>query len=310
MNRAIAHTHTVILRLVRRIHSSVCAGFGMDPLPSQRMTGVILICALLILSVPVQAQESSTYDRVMETGKIRCGGVFWPPYLYKDPNTGEVKGFSKDIWEAIIALADLEMELVEVQPGYTVSDLKAKKVDAICGDGPWIISKIKYIDFTRPYSYQALHVYGRADETRYPTRADLNTESAHFVGIDGDSTYDFVNRFFPKAKIRNLIDMTDPTLLLSEVAAGKADLVVMDPLAADPYIKNNPGEIKRLLGGEPVAIYPAMFSVAKGENELFRVLDSATEAALNLGIIDDILNKVDPDQTFIFRVAKPYEVKE
>ena len=251
-----------------------------------------------------QAKESA-YDRVMRTSTLRCGYTPWPPFFSVDPNTGVMSGLSKDLSDNVATLLGLKMEYVQLVVGQQVQDLNSGKVDAVCGDGPWIISTVKYLDYTSSYFYVAVYAYGRANETRFSTLAGLNSKDATFVGIDGDISSDLVQSYFPQAKISTLSAVTDPSQMLLNVTTGKADAVITDPVTISVFEKNNPGKIKRLVG-QPVAVYGGGFSVKKGETSLLSTLSQGVSAALNAGMADKALKKYDPDGTMFLPVATPY----
>jgi ABC-type amino acid transport substrate-binding protein len=135
---------------------------------------------------------------------------------------------------------------------------------------------------------------------------DLNADGVTFVGIDGDLSTDLVLRNYPKASLHSLTNMSDPAQMLMDVSTGKADIVITDSQGADIFIKNNPGKIKRLFE-EPLAIYGSAFSMRKGEYKLFNMMQEATNAALNTGLMDKILNKYDPDGRLFLPVDEAYD---
>ena len=251
------------------------------------------------------AKAETAYQRVLRTGILRCGFSPWPPYFSLDPNTLELSGLSKDLSDAVIRLLELKLEYVQIVLGQQVQDLDIGRIDAMCGDGPWVISTIKYLDYSKPYIYAGVYIYGRADENRFSSFDDLNSPAAAFVGIDGDLSTDLVQSFFSQAKISTLGSLSDPSQLLLNVTTKKADAVIVDPLTATLFAKNNPGKIKMLLT-QPVAVYGAGFSVKKGETDLLNMLNEAVSAAINTGQADRTRKKYDPDGTLFLPIMPPY----
>ncbi len=269
---------------------------------------------LLFLTIfPLQAfaeAKESAYERVMRTGTLRCGFIPWPPGFEIDPNTREVKGPSKELFENIIKLTGWDVEFVEVSLTTDILDLNNGRIDAICASGPWTITNVKFIDYTTPAVYSPIFVYVRADETRFETYKDLNNENISFVGIDGDISIDLAGYRFPNAIIRSLINLTDPAMLLMEVATGKADAVILDPVTAESYMKNNPEQIKEFPLKEPLAVYPVGLAVKWGEYELKQSLNRATEMAINIGLADDLIDLYDSSRRTIYSPAKTYQLPE
>lgn len=266
----------------------------------------------LLFTSPLYAadQKETAFERVMRTGTLRCGFVPWPPGFEVDPNSGEVKGLSKDLFEGIIGLTGWKVEFIEVALGNNALDLSNDRIDAMCADAPWTISSVKFVDYTTWAAYSPVLVYVRNDETRFKSYKDLDAQDVSFVGIDGDISSDLATLRFPKAKLRTLINLTDPAQMMLEVADGKADAVILDPITAENFMRNNQGRMKELAGVEPLAVYPVGFSVKRGESDLQQTLDRATEMAVNIGMIDQTLDLYDPERRTIYAPARTYRIPQ
>lgn len=275
---------------------------------------ITALFATLLAFTPLAAHAAeapaheSAYDRVMRTGTLRCGYIVWPPGFEKDANTGEVSGPGKELSEAIIRLAGWQAEFVEVTLGNVPLDLENGRIDAMCIDGPWTISNVRLVDYTSWVYYTPVFVYVRANETRFHTYRDMNNVESNFIGIDGDISVDLAALRFPQAKLQTLINLTDPAQMLLNVADGKADAVVLDPVTADSFMKNNPGKVRELKGNGPLAVYPVGMSVRRGEAQLQQTLSRATEMAINIGLVDDKLDLYDPTRRSIYAVSRPYQI--
>ncbi len=255
---------------------------------------------------PASEEEESTYDRVMRTGTIRCGYTPWPPYRGKDLETGELVGIDIDLIKQFESVTNLSFEFVEVALGQNIEDLNSGKIDVMCGAGPWQLSMIVYADFSSPLYYAPIYIYGRHDEERFQTMADLNSELVTFAAIDGDLSHDLKGRLFPKAKIHALSQMAQSSQLVLDVALSKADATIYDPQAAEGFIKNNPNQIKKLFD-KPVAVYGLGFAVKKGEKDMLNLLNSAVNIMKDIGVISPILRKYDPEEVFLLEAQDNYK---
>lgn len=274
------------------------------------MKHLFFTIALIVFSLPAfAAEKESAFDRVMRTSVLKCGYVPWPPGFEVDPNTNEVKGAAKELFGSIIKLAGWKAEWVQVVLGNETMDLENGRIDAMCAAGPWTLSNVRFVDYTTPALYTPIFLYSRADDTRFNNDSDLNKEDITFVGIDGDVSTDLVQIRYPKAKMRNAPSITDPSQMLMDVATKKADLVLLDPVTAGGFIKNNPGKIKAV-SNEVLAVYPVGMSVKWGEYQLKEVLSRATEMAINIGLADDKIDLYDKTRKTIYSPAKTYEVKK
>jgi ABC-type amino acid transport substrate-binding protein len=257
---------------------------------------------------PVVTKQENAYERVMRTGTLRCGFIAWPPGFEVDANTKEVKGPTKEIFESIIKLTGWQAEFIEVPLGTVATELKNGRIDAMCADGPFTISTVKYVDYTSWAFYTPVFVYLRANESQFTDLRKLNDPAVEFVGIDGDLSVDLVTLRFPKAKIQTLSNMTDPAQMLLNVIDGKADAVILDPYTAEAFMRNNPGKIQSYDAEGPLAVYPLGFSVRWGEPELKAVLSRATEMAQNIGLLETRLDLYDPNRRIIYSPAAAYQI--
>jgi len=242
-------------------------------------------------SVSVSKTESA-YDRVMRTGVLKCGYYEWPGTATKDPNTGEMSGLVPDLMETVSKMLDLKVEFVQSSAlGLQTEELKRGVYDTFCIDSYYVFSMGKFVDFGTPYAYFPMFIYGRADDVRFKQQSDLNRDDVTFVGIDGDLSVTLVPYLFPKAKVMTLPATSDAAALPMTIGTGKADAVIMDPGLVKNYNDHNARKLKVLGSGDPVAVYPVGFSVAKGDDKLLRMLDSAVSAMTNTGMIKPLLKQ-------------------
>ncbi|MBM3602649.1 MAG: transporter substrate-binding domain-containing protein [Alphaproteobacteria bacterium] len=251
--------------------------------------------------------SDATYDRIMQSGKVVCGYFPWPGGAEKDPNTGKVSGLVVDLVEQALATLDLKVQWQEVVIGTQVQDLNTGKIDALCNDGPWVMSAGKHVEFSDPMVATILLPYIRVDDSRFSAMADLNNPSVRFVGLDGDASVELAQRRFPKAQLKSLPGTTDLSQLFLDVATGKADILITDPHSFDAFEKNNPGKVKPFLPAKPVGLYKMVFSVAKGNMKTLGLLNQAVDNAAAFGITEQVLNKHDPDHRTLKRVRSIYE---
>ncbi|MFZ2587515.1 MAG: transporter substrate-binding domain-containing protein [Alphaproteobacteria bacterium] len=274
------------------------------------MKHILTILAAVVLSLGVvhlwgpaggqnAPHKETAYERVMRTGVLRCGYAPWPPYYDYNPNTKELTGIAKDFSDKIFQLLALKVEYIQLNVATAVQDMKMGRVDAMCFDGPWVIPAAKIVDYTRPWLYAPVYVYGKN-----LTVADLNKETTRFIGLDGDLSVDAVPHIFPKAQAKAFPGGGDYAMLFVEIDAGRADATIIDAPSYQKYIANNETLIE-LITKKPVAVYPAGMSVAKGEVELLSVLDSGIHMAIAMGLAEQFAQKLDPTGVSIIPVTLP-----
>ena len=270
--------------------------------------GVLFFTLTQILPVhATDAPKESAYARVMRTKTLKCGVMLWPPYFDADPNTGKIKGMIADIDNELAKMLDLKIDFVEITLGQQVEELNNGRVDAICNDGAYVFSAIKFVDYSKPLFLTPASLYVRADDNRFKTPADLDDAKYSIAGIDGDGTLLLAERSIPKTRRISLPGSTDLASLFLNVTGGKADATIGDPLAVMNFNTNNKKGLK-LLSKDAVAVYPTGFSVKKGEQELLNMLNAGVDALWNANVVQPILKKYDPAGKAFYFAAKTYEV--
>ncbi len=201
----------------------------------------LLLPALVALAVsltilPRDGAYSSTesaYDRVINSGTIRCGYALWPGLLTRDPNSHEFSGLMHDYMAKLAQATELKVEWTEeVSYGDMPEALRAGRIDAFCG-GAWTNAvRGKYADPVTPVAYQTINAYTHAGNMALDGDADkINNQNVTISVADGESASVIAKADFPQAKTFALPKDTDMGQLLLNVVNGKADVAFVDPEA-------------------------------------------------------------------------------
>ena len=252
-------------------------------------------------------QRESAYDRVMRTGVLRCAYTSVNPHIYHNPATGTINGPVADIANTMAEQLELTIDWVaEVGHGEFAEGFRTGRYDAYCGILAISPHRARVATYTIPLFYTPYYVYGRTNEARFNTLADINTAAVKAAVIDGEVFQRMTHTHLPQTKEYSLPNMTPAGQLFVDVAANKADVVIHDPLIAHQYITNNPGKIHRLIP-HPVEVYPVAFTVSPDEDALEDLLNAGLSSMHNFGEIESILKNHGIDATTFYRVAKPYQ---
>ncbi len=272
------------------------------------ITAVIIMAVVLPRSTVVVdnvPKIETAYDRVMRTNELKCGIMPWAPYWEVDANTGDVTGMARDFFDGVGKLAQLKMTYIPITFGNQSLELSTGRIDAVCNDGPWILSLAKVTAFTTPYYYTPMYVYVRADDDRFKTYDDLNRTGVTFVALDGDSSLELAQDLFPAATTRTISGQSDSTNQIMDVITKKVDATIIDALSAGVYNEHNNKKLKRLID-RPVAAYPGGMSVLPAEEKLRQFLSTAINSANTMGLTTRVLDQYDPKGDFLLRVSPGY----
>jgi ABC-type amino acid transport substrate-binding protein len=258
-------------------------------------------------SAPI-AKEESVYDRVMRTGVIRCGYADYPPFLSKDPNTGEMSGISVEIMNQLAQSLALKIEWTEeVSWGTLIEGLRDNRYDLFC-TGVWAnATRARSVDFTIPFVYTPLDAYVRSDDARFDNNlAAINQPDIRISTIDGEMGDMVARQKFPQATRVPVSQGAEFSGVLLNVAANKADVVFAEPTVAAAFLEHNAGALKNVSAAHPIDILPSCFPFRLGQGELKAMLDTALEQLINNGQVDEIIKKYETVPGAYFPVALPY----
>ncbi|MCP5404743.1 MAG: amino acid ABC transporter substrate-binding protein [Pseudomonadaceae bacterium] len=252
-----------------------------------------------------RAVKESAYERVLRTGVLRCGYASFGTNLYKDPNTGEIGGYTADIARAVAKELGLEVEwTAEVGFADFAEGLKNAHYDMFCGPLSMIPARSRVATFLDPYLYMPFYVYVRTGEDRFRTFEALNDPAYTYGSTDGEVFQKISRKKFPLAKENALPNMSQPAMLFLDLAARKSDFLVQDLSAYRDYVSNNPGKIQVFLN-KPLEVNAVAFAVAKGEDDLEDMLNVAVHTLVQNGVVDNILSDYGYSDKDIFRVQLP-----
>ncbi|MBL8639348.1 MAG: transporter substrate-binding domain-containing protein [Alphaproteobacteria bacterium] len=272
-----------------------------------KKTKLLLTCCMIagiagfVLTAPIEAKaeteaRKSAYERVIQSGVLKCGYISWPNFMEKDPNTGQFSGLDYDYTNAIAESLDLKVEwAMEVSAGLSVEALKTGKIDAICtAEGPLFPSTTKYLAYSEPIGYFPFFLYARQDDARFDHDiSKANDVNIKIAVVDGDISTEIVKTFFPQATRHTMAQMASPAQMYMDVATNKADLFIDGPLSVETFMRENPNKIKMVKQQKPLAVIPNTFSVLRGEEgrDLVDMLNQAIKNLRNSGKEAQILAK-------------------
>lgn len=264
----------------------------------------ILVCmSFLLYPGFAQAEEKETaFDRVINSGKLRCGYVVQPPVIYKDLNTGEISGWAVDLAEEIGKRLSLDIEWTEEVTFPTMHlGLQYGRYDAVCLPMYRQSEKIRVSDFTYPFFYTGTGVYVRSDDDRFNDGLSaINSPDVILATIDGEMSQYIAERDFPNAKVLSLPELSDITQNLKNIETNKADVAFVNNLIADGYLKANPDKLENIAEGKPVRIFSHGYMVPKGEYDFVRMLNLVINEMHDHGAIKNIMDEYDPAGNTIF----------
>jgi polar amino acid transport system substrate-binding protein len=254
-----------------------------------------------------QPTDSSDFQKVMASGTLRVGYVAYPPYIIKDPNTGQLSGIFYDLTNQLASQLALKVEWVEgAGYGTIFTDLDSNRYD-VYGGGIWANStrsKVGY--FTIAAFYNSVNAYARTNDHRFDNNlAAINDPSVKISAMDGELGDVIAKADYPKAQEVSLPQSSPFDQLPLQVITNKADVAFLQPDAVAGFLKANPNTLREV-SVQPLRLYGNTYAVKLGDTELQNMLDVALQEAINNGTVAKIVAKYQSVNNAYLLPATPY----
>lgn len=277
----------------------------------------VLICGLLLSpivpSLAATQSTDSTFDKVMDSGVLKCGYYVFPPLTIRDPNTNQMSGVFVDIMNSIAEKAHIKIEWSEeVTFGSWGVALQSKRIDAVC-TSPWPdLPMARVALFTDPLFFSGMYPFVRENDERFKGKITLdrfNNKDVIYLSQEGNLSYNLGKQLFPNAQSYVLGPEADTSLFASSIVSKKADVALSDSNLVNQWNKNNQDKIKLLTDLPPVKAQQYPLAVQKGDYALLHFLNLAIHEMQYDGEMDRILRKWEPEPGKSYlRVNPAYQV--
>ena len=271
---------------------------------------ITTLCALFLF-LPTANAEESTYDRIMKSGKIRCGYVAHEPYIIIDPNTKNMRGVFYDLMEEIGKRQGFIIEWTEeVGWGNFIEGLKTNRYDILCSGGWNSANEGKLIGYTKPIYFNAVGIWVRIDDNRFDDNFEsLNDPSVTVASTDGSLISVIAKTDFPKAKISSLPNLNMASDTLNMVKTKKADVTFVATDSGAKFLDSNPDTLKNIAVNRPVRLFPSSIIIPHGDFRLKQTLDAGIDELIYSGYVDKLLDKYEKEYPDAFyRIRKNFEI--
>ncbi|HEY1096050.1 MAG TPA: transporter substrate-binding domain-containing protein [Alphaproteobacteria bacterium] len=251
------------------------------------------------------AKKETLFEKLQRTKTLKCAYITWSKsYFAKDPNTGKFKGIGYELAEAAAKVLEIKIDWAEeVGMGNMYEGLKTGRYDAICTPVILDATVAAHGLPVEPAGLTPLYAYGRADDTRFlendpDALVKINNPSVRLVDVDGTNGVEIHKNRYPQAHLISMPGTMTGSEIIQQVALKKADITQQNPALVEDFMKLNPGVLKRITA-KPLMVYPnSPFILPIGEWDAKSWIDQAVISMKNIGTIDTMMQKFDPDHKF------------
>jgi ABC-type amino acid transport substrate-binding protein len=233
-------------------------------------------------------QSGSVLDEIVERGELRVGmNLQFEPQMYLDDD-GNPAGYDVELLNLLAT--DLEVELVIENQEFDalIPGLLAGQWDMISVGLVPRPPRLLQMYFTDSYVPYELVLVAPADTDREPTVEAYNVADTTITALQGASAAELAGTTFPEATIAEF-PQQDAAFL--EVAAGRADAIVVESYLAERFIQSNP-ELAVVGLPNPLQIEFGAYAIPLGDDVFLQYLNSWLQYYKNNGTLDRIYDEV------------------
>ena len=243
-----------------------------------KKTTLTLLILVLILSLVGCTTGGDKESDVLKVGME----LKYPPFETKD-ESGNPIGASVMLAEALGKYLGREIEIVDTAYASLIPALEQGTIDVIISSMTITPAREEVVDFSNPYTNSQLMMLAHID-SKVKSPADLNDASVVIASKSGTIGALWAAENAPLAQILNIEEEASAVL---EVAQGKADVFIYDPLSIIRHQENYPDTTWAIL--EPLPNTKGWgIAMRKGEEELKEKINAFLEKAKTDGTYDAI----------------------
>lgn len=245
----------------------------------KKIIGLLLIAVLIFSAVGCTKKETSTLDK----DTLRIGmELKYPPFETKNAS-GDPEGASVMLANALGEFLGKKIEIVDTPYPSLIPSLESGSIDLIISSMTITEEREKVVDFSKPYTTSQLMMLVNKD-SKVKSYEDLNNPDVIIASKTGTIGALWAATNAPNAQIKNIDEEASAVL---EVAQGKADVFIYDPLSIIRHHENYPDTTIAILDPLPNTKGWGI-ALRKGDAELKQKLDEFIDKAKEDGTYDNI----------------------
>jgi polar amino acid transport system substrate-binding protein len=208
----------------------------------------------------------------------------YPPFNNIDEQTGEGVGWDYDAVREICKRINCVPEFQESAWDGIFPAMAAGEYDWLADGVTYTEERDKEVDFSTPYVVINQVLLVKADETA--TIDDFKSDTSMLIGVQIQTTNEIVAfDVFGEERVQSFEDFGAPVLA---IISGDVDGVVIDDVAAQGFMAENPGELK-VLG--KLASAEALAFVFPPGSDLIEPVNAALKSMEDDGTLEEINKK-------------------
>lgn len=271
--------------------------------PLVLLTGLLaaVLGALLggvLVAGPAAADDDGTAPRVVKVG---TEGTY-PPFTYRDPDSGELTGFDIEVMKAVGEQAGWDVQFVEAPFDSLFPALDSERIDVIANQVTINPEREARYLFSTPYTYSHGVIVTAKDTDDITSLADLDgrttaqTASSNWAQVAKDAG----------AKVQYVQDFGPGVELLAQ---GRVDAIVNDNIAVLDYLATSGNDQVKIAGDAGDETLEQALTFRRSDPELQQEADQALQELADDGTLAQISEKYFKADVTVRKGSRDVEVQ-
>lgn len=271
--------------------------------PLVLLTGLLaaVLGALLggvLVTGPAAADDDGTAPRVVKVG---TEGTY-PPFTYRDPDSGELTGFDIEVMKAVGEQAGWDVQFVEAPFDSLFPALDSERIDVIANQVTINPEREARYLFSTPYTYSHGVIVTAKDTDDITSLADLDgrttaqTASSNWAQVAKDAG----------AKVQYVQDFGPGVELLAQ---GRVDAIVNDNIAVLDYLATSGNDQVKIAGDAGDETLEQALTFRRSDPELQQEADQALQELADDGTLAQISEKYFKADVTVRKGSRDVEVQ-
>jgi len=227
--------------------------------------------------------DGVSVDSIKKAGVLRVGTwLQYKPEMWKDLQTGEIKGFWVDMARKMAADLGVQVQFVDSDWDGLIPGLESGKFDIVLAQMAITSKRALAVDFAKPWEAVGLSAVVAADSTCV-TLDCLNSADKTISTEIGSVDQDVKKAKFPNAKETANKGHNDGFL---QVMSHRSDAFLTDNVSAASFAQEHQGAVKVVWDGvaQPfLQTFPSGPALPKGSLDFARWVDTWLQEQINNG---------------------------
>lgn len=247
---------------------------------------VALAISLKRLASDERVPERSAMEQIRAERVLRVGYIVAPPWIIREPDSGELSGSSVDAIRRIAELGDLEVQFEEATWDTFVAGLQSYRFDVSIAPTFATIERSLSVAFTSPQGYFGNSAVVRKSDDRFQQLEDIDQEGVVVAVTQGEQGQEYAKRSLRNATIR-VISAGEQALTFAEVLANRADVALGDAWFVAQFVEQHDGA-RDLLADRPYNVTAVAWAVRQEDGPLLHFINASLEHLDATGFIDTV----------------------